>query len=279
MAAIALSIGMVLAPAVLHAQSQIAIGFVWQTPADPMLQDAEERSFELGIGFRSCGGLDASEAVVCIEALIDTGVNGLLVAPGVGPFIEPSLQLAREYGLPVMVLTTPFDEGTELGWWARARAVSTDDVGVLLPPFQQDASDAPRVEGLAQVLGANVMEYVADDDTPDAFYRATEALLQSHPGVGVIYASNERAATGASEAIAAAGRVGDVTLVGHGGCVGVSLVESGRLGALSLARSAGRSVDALVFGDGAAPASLVTNQPVSGVVSNDTGWGAANCIA
>jgi fructose transport system substrate-binding protein len=68
-----------------------------------------------------------------------------------------------------------------------------------------------------------------------------EACLAANSDINVVYAFNEAAAEGAADAIAAAGRTGDVVIATVGGsCDGVRLVADGRITATAL-----RSADAL----------------------------------
>ncbi len=61
-----------------------------------------------------------------------------------------------------------------------------------------------------------------------------ENLLQKDPGINLVYTINEPAAAGAYEAIKAAGKEKDVTIVSvDGGCPGVENVKKGVIGATS----------------------------------------------
>ena len=61
-----------------------------------------------------------------------------------------------------------------------------------------------------------------------------ENLLQKDPTINLVYTINEPAAAGAYEALKAAGRENDVTIVSvDGGCPGVEAVKAGQIGATS----------------------------------------------
>jgi fructose transport system substrate-binding protein len=122
-----------------------------------------------------------------------------------------------------------------------------------------------------------------------------ETLLQKEPGVTLVYTINEPAAAGAYQALKAAGRDKDVTIVSvDGGCPGVSAVKSGQIGATSQQyplKMAQQGVDAIAAfaKNGAKPqptagktftdtgVTLITDQPQPGVESKDTGFGSSNC--
>ena len=61
-----------------------------------------------------------------------------------------------------------------------------------------------------------------------------ENLLQKDPAINLVYTINEPAAAGAYEALKAAGKEKDVTIVSvDGGCPGVEAVKAGQIGATS----------------------------------------------
>ena len=122
-----------------------------------------------------------------------------------------------------------------------------------------------------------------------------ENLLQKDPSITLVYTINEPAASGAYQALKAAGRDKDVTIVSvDGGCPGVQAVKDGQIGATSQQyplKMAQQGVEAVsqFAKDGTQPAptggkdftdtgvTLITDQPQSGVDSKDTTFGAQNC--
>ena len=124
---------------------------------------------------------------------------------------------------------------------------------------------------------------------------AMENLLQKSPDINLVYTINEPAAAGAYEALKAAGKEKDVTIVSvDGGCPGVENVKSGIIGATSQQyplKMAEMGVDAVAAfaKDGTKPqapagqsfidtgVTLITDKPVDGVESKDTAFGLENC--
>jgi len=122
-----------------------------------------------------------------------------------------------------------------------------------------------------------------------------ENLLQKEPDINLVYTINEPAAAGAYQALKAAGKEGDVTIVSvDGGCPGVENVAAGVIGATSQQYPldmASLAVEAVkTFAEsGAKPTvtegldfydtgvQLVTDHPVDGVASIDTTKGAELC--
>jgi fructose transport system substrate-binding protein len=133
------------------------------------------------------------------------------------------------------------------------------------------------------------------DGAPEGGRTAMENLLQKDPGVNLVYTINEPAAAGAYEALKAAGKEKDVTIVSvDGGCPGVANVKSGIIGATSQQyplKMAQLGVEAIAkfAEDGTKPqntagkdfvdtgVTLITDQPATGVESKDSAWGLENC--
>ena len=121
--------------------------------------------------------------------------------------------------------------------------------------------------------------------------QAMENLLQrSAAQVNVVYNINEPAARGAYQALAGVGLTSKV-LVGaiDGSCSGVADVKAGKFVATVMQfpkKMAEDGVAAVVDAvhTGKSPsgfhdtgATLITDQPIPGIASQDSTWGAANC--
>jgi len=122
-----------------------------------------------------------------------------------------------------------------------------------------------------------------------------ENLLQKDPTINLVYTINEPAASGAYEALKAAGKEKDVTIVSvDGGCPGVEAVKNGQIGATSQQyplkmASEGVAAVAAFAKDGTKPqategktftdtgVTLITDQAQPGVDSKDTTFGTQNC--
>ena len=119
---------------------------------------------------------------------------------------------------------------------------------------------------------------------------AMENCLQSNPDINLVYTINEPAAYGAYTAIEAAGLVDQITIVSvDGGCTGVDGVVSGQFAATSQQyplRMASLGVQAVFdwANGGEKPTgytdtgvTLITDNPVEGVPSEDSTFGKENC--
>jgi fructose transport system substrate-binding protein len=119
---------------------------------------------------------------------------------------------------------------------------------------------------------------------------AMENCLQANPDINLVYTINEPTARGVYTALQAAGRENDVLIVSvDGGCTGVEDVKAGKIAATSQQyplKMAQMGVDAVVnfVQTGEAPSgytdtgvTLITDNPVEGVESEDTTFGLENC--
>ena len=309
----------------------VTIGLITKTDTNPffvkMKEGAEAKAEELGAELQSFAGEfdgDNEAQVEAVEQLIAQGAQGILITPSDSAAIVPSLDKAREAGLLVVALDTQTDPpdaadvtfatdnflaGQLIGQWAKATLGDTpakiamldlnpDQVSVdvqrdqgFLDGFGIDVGDETQIgdESDPQIVGHDVT-----DGSPEGGRTAMENLLQKDPSINLVYTINEPAAEGAYEAVKAAGKEGDITIVSiDGGCPGVESVQAGSIGATSMQfplLMAEEGVQAVVdFAEsGEKPdmggeefintgVTLVTDKPASGVDSEDTTWGLDNC--
>ncbi|MCB0210243.1 MAG: sugar ABC transporter substrate-binding protein [Anaerolineae bacterium] len=139
----------------------------------------------------------------------------------------------------------------------------------------------------------NSAEVVCSQDTQGDQAKgqtAMENCLTKDPDINVVYTINEPAAFGAYTAIKNAGRENDVLVVSvDGGCVGTQGVADGQIAATSQQyplKMATQGVEAVVTyaKTGEAPSgytdtgvTLITDNAVDGVESEDTTFGLENC--
>jgi fructose transport system substrate-binding protein len=309
----------------------VTIGLITKTDTNPffvkMKEGAQAKAEELGAELQSFAGEfdgDNEAQVEAVEQLIAQGAKGILITPSDSAAIVPSLDKAREAGLLVVALDTQTDPpdaadvtyatdnflaGQLIGQWAKATLGDTpakiamldlnpDQVSVdvqrdqgFLDGFGIDVGDETQIgdESDPQIVGHDVT-----DGSPEGGRTAMENLLQKDPSINLVYTINEPAAEGAYEAVKAAGKEGDITIVSiDGGCPGVESVQAGSIGATSMQfplLMAEEGVQAVVdFAEsGEKPdmggeefintgVTLVTDKPASGVESEDTTWGLDNC--
>jgi fructose transport system substrate-binding protein len=310
----------------------ILVGLITKTETNPffvkMKEGAEAKAKELGVEVQSFAGKkdgDNETQVAAVENLIAAGAKGILITPNDSKAIVPALDKARQAGLLVIALDTQteppdaadatfatdnFKAGELIGQWAAAKFEGKDaKIAMLDLSPEQVSVDVQRDQGFLKGFGIDVKDeskigdegdprivgHDVTDGAPEGGRTAMENLLQKDPGINLVYTINEPAAEGAYEALKAAGKEKDVTIVSvDGGCPGVESVKNGVIGATSQQyplKMASLGVEAVAefaasekkpapspglefFNTGV---ELITDEPVDGVPSKDTKFGAANC--
>ncbi|WP_116248598.1 sugar ABC transporter substrate-binding protein [Nocardiopsis sp. FIRDI 009] len=312
----------------------VLVGLVTKTETNPffvkMQEGAEAAADEHGVTLQTFSGEydgDNESQVQAVENLMAAGADGILITPNDSEAIVPVLDRARAAGIMVIALDTPtepadavdatfatdnFLAGELIGRWAAQRFEEEGEeprVAMLDLNPNQIAVDVARDQGFLQGLGVDIADpgQIGDEDDPrivghevtegaeEGGRTAMENLLQRDPDLNLVYTINEPAAAGAHEALRAAGRAEDVTIVSvDGGCPGVDNVASGVIGATSMQfplDMAAMGVEAVVgyAESGQTPEAsegldfvntgveLITDEEVEGLESRDSAWGRENC--
>ena len=310
------------------------VGLITKTDTNPffvkMKEGAQKAADARGVTLQSFAGKqdgDNEGQVQAIETLISAGAKGFLITPNDSKAIVPSLDKARQAGMLVIALDTPtdpagaadatfatdnFQAGLLIGRWAKAKlGVSAAQAKIAMLDLSANgvSVDVARDQGFLSGFGVDIADRtrIGDETDPrivghdvtdgaeDGGRTAMENLLQKDPSINLVYTINEPAASGAYQALKAAGKEKTVTIVSvDGGCPGVAAVKAGQIGATSQQyplKMASQGVEAIsTFAkDGTKPAAtagktftdtgvtLITDQAQSGVESKDTTFGAANC--
>lgn len=210
---------------------------------------------------------DVETQITAVETCIASGAKGILITPSDSRALAPAVTAAREAGLLVIALDTPFEPadtadatfatdnfraGVLIGEWAKARlgdAAASAKIATLDLNPSQISVDYLRNQGFLQGFGIDVKDPTRIGDEDDARIigndvtngneeggrTAMENLLQKDPEINVVYTINEPAAAGAYEALKAMGRQSEVLIVSvDGGCPGVQNVAEGVIGATSM---------------------------------------------
>jgi fructose transport system substrate-binding protein len=312
----------------------IKVGLITKTETNPffvkMKEGAEAQASQLGADLQSFAGKkdgDNESQVAAVENLIAAGAKGFMITPSDSKAIVPSLDKARQAGLLVIALDTQteppdaadatfatdnFAAGEAIGKWA-AGTFEKDgtEAKIAMLDLNPDgvSVDVQRDQGFLQGFGIDVADpakigdeadkrivgHDVTDGAEEGGRTAMENLLQKDPEINLVYTINEPAAAGAYEALKAAGKDKDVTIVSvDGGCPGVENVKKGIIGATSQQyplKMAELGVKAVVdfakndtkpeptegkdFVD--TGVTLITDKPVDGVESKDTAFGLDNC--
>jgi fructose transport system substrate-binding protein len=310
------------------------VGLITKTDTNPffvkMKEGAQKAAQEQGIELQTFAGKqdgDNESQVQAVENLISAGAKGFVITPNDSKAIVPAIDKARQAGLLVIALDTPTDPasavdatfatdnyqaGLLIGQWAKAKFAKEGKqakIALLDLNPNQISVDVQRDQGFLEGFGIDVKDKtkIGDEADPriaghdvtdgaeDGGRTAMENLLQKDPAINLVYTINEPAAAGAYEALKAAGKEKDVTIVSvDGGCPGVDNVKAGVIGATSMQfplKMAAMGVGAITAfaKDGTKPAvtagkdfvdtgvQLITDQPQTGVEAQDSAWGKQNC--
>ena len=313
---------------------ELIVGLITKTDTNPffvkMKEGAQKAAGKQSVTLQTFAGKqdgDNESQVQAIESLISAGAKGFLITPSDSKAIVPAIDKAKQAGLLVIALDTPTDPpdavdatfatdnyqaGLLIGKWANtmfAKENKQAKIAMLDLNANQVSVDVQRDQGFLEGFGVDVGDKAKIGDESDSRIvghdvtdgaeeggrTAMENLLQKDPSINLVYTINEPAAAGAYQALKAAGKQDDVTIVSvDGGCPGVASVKSGQIGATSQQyplKMAQLGVDAIkkFADDGAKPETtagkdfydtgveLITDKPQDGVESKDTTFGTENC--
>ncbi|WP_434362021.1 sugar ABC transporter substrate-binding protein [Parasalinivibrio latis] len=256
------------------AAEDVLIGLITKTNTNPffvkMKEGAEAKATELGAKLSSFAGRfdgDTDSQVQAIENLVAAGAKGILITPSDPQALAPVVKRARDAGVLVIALDTPFSPanvadatfatdnfkaGVLIGKWAKAKmgdGAKDAKIALLDLSTANITVDVMRDQGFLTGFGIDVgnpninrdendPRIVGNDVTQgseEGGRRAMENLLQKNPDINLVYTINEPAAAGAYEALKAVGKEKDVLIVSvDGGCPGVENVKAGVIGATSM---------------------------------------------
>lgn len=230
------------------------------------VQGAEANGIKLSTFAGKIDG-DVETQVAAVESCIASGAKGILITPTDSQALVPVISQARDAGLLVIALDTPFEPadaadatfatdnfkaGQLIGQWAKAK-MGDDAANAKIATLDLNPSeisvDYLRNNGFLDGFGIDIKDPtdIGDEDDPriigsdvtngneEGGRTAMENLLQIDPEINLVYTINEPAAAGAYEALKAVGRENDVLIVSvDGGCPGVQNVAEGVIGATSM---------------------------------------------
>ena len=278
--------------------AEVGACLITKTDTNPffvkMKEGASAKAAEMGINLSTFAGKidgDVETQVAAVESCIAAGAKGILITPSDSRALAPVVTQAREAGLLVIALDTPFEPadtadatfatdnflaGDLIGQWAAAKMGDTSGAKIALLDLNPSeiSVDYLRDNGFLKGFGVDIKDPtdIGDEDdsrivgndvtngNEEGGRTAMENLLQKDPGVNVVYTINEPAAAGAYEALKAVGLESQALIVSvDGGCPGVKNVAEGVIGATSmqfplLMASKGIEAIAAFAADGSKPA-------------------------
>jgi len=186
---------------------------------------------------------DASLQAVQTDDFIRQKVDLLLVSPLETALLTPIVAKAQKAGIPVIELgaktegqpgkdftgfigPSNFDVSHEAGVYVAKQLLPEGGEVAVLEGLPGSRVAVDGLNGFKDGVKANPkIQIIAEqpaDWIPEKAENAFAEMLQAHPRIKAVYASNEGMAAGAIKALKSAGKEGNVQIVGIGGSPGLS---------------------------------------------------------
>ena len=221
------------------------IAFVMKTLNNPFFIDMQKgaryAADSLGINLIIQAAereVDAEKQLQIMENLIQRKVAAICITPSGSKEIVPGIGKANRAGIPVLVVDTRIDEQTlkESGGYI-STFIGSDNVEggriaaeyivgklnhhgkiAVLEGIPGHETGGARLKGfrdaISKIPGVEVVASQTANWERDQGYNVFQNILQSNPDIEALFACNDMMALGAVEAIAAAGKTGQIIVVG-----------------------------------------------------------------
>jgi len=221
------------------------IALVLKTANNPffieMQRGAEETAKQLGVTLIVQAAereLDVEKQMQIIENLIQTKVAALCITPSGSREIVPAIEKANRASIPVVIVDTRVDpkvmsestakistfigsdnyEGGKIAGEFLAKHLGGKGKVAVLEGIPGHETGDSRLRGFRDALKATPgIEIVASQTANwerDQGFNVFQNILQSHPDLQAVFACSDLMALGAVEAIAAAKKTGQISVVG-----------------------------------------------------------------
>lgn len=181
---------------------------------------------------------DVERQYQIIENLIQQNVDAILLAPSGSKELVPAIRKANDAGIPVLLIDTRIDEaaaeavgaevltyigsdnfegGAVAGRYLAVALGGSGNVAVIEGISGHETADQRRLGFLQGIEGHPGVRVVASQTANwerAQAYDVAENILQAHPDLDAIFAANDEMALGALEAIAAAQRLDEISVIG-----------------------------------------------------------------
>ena len=231
------------------------------------LSDAlEQRGEELGVDVITVDAQDVIERqVAAVEDFIAMGVDVIILNPIDAEALNPSVDLAYEAGIPLILVNTFTTNENYVSYVGSSNIVSgriqgeflaeefagQDDIYVvILRGVLGHSAEIERFEGLSETFlhlpGINILADQTGNWSREEGMRIMEDWLQRYPRIDVLASHNDEMALGALEAIMAAGRLDDILVVGIDAIAdALTSVANGEMSATVFQDAAGQGSSAI----------------------------------
>ena len=182
--------------------------------------------------------IDVERQMQIVENLLQTGVDVLALTPSGSREIVSAIAEANRAEVPVVIVDTRVDaqalaeagatiatfigsdnlDGGRIAGRYVAEALREQGRVAVVEGIPGHETGDSRLRGFREIIaehpGISIVASQTANWERDQAFNVTQNMLQSHPDLDAVFAANDMMALGAVEAIAAAGRTGDVIVVG-----------------------------------------------------------------
>ena len=221
------------------------IALVMKTLNNPFFIDMEkganETAEKLGIELIVQAAereVDVEKQMQIIENLIQRKVDAICVTPSGSKEIIPAIIKANDAGIPVLVVDTRIDtvalresggyvatfigsdnyEGGKIAGQHIIQILNGNGKVAILEGIPGHETGDARLAGFHEVIdlepGIEIVASLTANWERDQGYNVFQNILQANPDVQALFACSDMMALGAIEAIAAAGKTGEIIVVG-----------------------------------------------------------------
>jgi len=177
---------------------------------------------------------DIEGQISVVESELVKSPDALILVPMNGTALIPKIMEAQSLGIPVITADTRADESVvdvatfvgldekssfmKMAEWVVGQLDGQGEIAIL-EGFRGSSTAELRLEGMTEVFAAHdgieIVASIAADWDREKGLKATEDILQAHPGVDAIIGSNDQMALGAVQAVKSAGiDMDDIIIVG-----------------------------------------------------------------
>jgi ribose transport system substrate-binding protein len=220
--------------------SDVKISFIVKDMTNPyywrMGEGAKKAAADLGVDLSFVSAKvngDIEGQISVFEAEMVKQPNAIVLVPMNGTALIPKVMEANAQGIPVITADTRVDDGPAkvetfvgldeqdsfagMAKWVVNKLGGKGKVAIL-EGFRGSSTAELRLKGMKSVFDANpgieVVASIAADWDREKGLKAAEDILQAHPDVNAIVASNDQMALGAVQAIKSAEKSDQVFVVG-----------------------------------------------------------------
>lgn len=180
--------------------------------------------------------LDLARQVSLVEEMVAQGVDAIVIAPADSKALVTVCKHAREAGVVVVNIDNRLDADVlesagiqvpfvgpdnrkgarAVGEALAAKLEPGDEVGILegVPSADNAVQRRLGFEDAMKAAGMKIVDSQSGQWEMDLANRVASAMLSEHPGLKALLCSNDSMALGALAAVKAAGRQGEVRIVG-----------------------------------------------------------------